>query len=230
MRATDGTWCGFAAVARVLIVNTDRLPDAKDYPQSIEDLADPRWKNRCAMAMPTSGSTAIHAATIAQAKGLEGANEWFAKVADNVTILRSNSEVATSVAKGLFDWGLTDSSDAVLLKDGTDPVAIVFPDQATSQPGTVLIPNVAAVLKNASHPIAAAKLADYLILATTEERLAMSDSSQIPLSRLATFKPRILPEAAVRWANIDFEKAEKLWPELQASLTAIFSSKSSQLE
>ncbi len=222
MRATDGSWCGFAAVARVLIINTELLSDVKDYPRSIEDLADPRWKNRCAMAMPTAGTTAIQIATIAHAKGNDKANEWFAKVADNVTILRSNSEVATAVAKGRFDWGLTDSGDAVLVTDGTKSVAIVFPDQATSQPGTLLIPNVVAILRNASHPIAAAKLADYLVLSTTEDRLAMSDSAQIPISRLSTFKPRVLPEAAIRWATVDFAKAEELWPELQPNLKAIF--------
>jgi len=224
LRATDESWCGFASVARVLLVNTNRLPDAKDHPQSIEELVDPRWKNRCAMAMPTSGTTAIHAAVIGQAIGLEKANEWFTKVAANATILRSNSAVAIAVANGQFDWGLTDSSDAVLEQDANNPVAVVFPDQATSQFGTLRIPNAVAVLKDAPHPIAAGKLADYLVLATTEERLAMSDAAQIPISRSTTFKPRVLPETPVRWATVDFEKAEQIWQSLRPNLLTIFAS------
>ena len=228
MRADDKSWCGFAAVARVLIVNTERLPDPNAYPNSIEDLADPRWNQRCAIASPVdsqrraSANAAMHAALIGHAKGIEGATDWFGKVAQNAVVMSTNSEVATAVAAGKVDWGLTDSSDAVVERDAGNPVAIIFPDQATHQAGAIRIPHAVAVLKNPKHPIAATRLADYLVLPSTEDRLAMSDASQIPLSRTATFRPRVLADSPVRWANIDMVAAERTWQVLEPVLVKIF--------
>ena len=40
MIASDGSWCGFAARARVLIVNTNLIKNPQDYPTSVAELAD----------------------------------------------------------------------------------------------------------------------------------------------------------------------------------------------
>jgi ABC-type thiamine transport system substrate-binding protein len=47
----DGYWTGFSARIRVLAYNTKTVT-AKDAPQSIFDLADPKWKGQVAMADP----------------------------------------------------------------------------------------------------------------------------------------------------------------------------------
>jgi iron(III) transport system substrate-binding protein len=62
-RAADGTWHGFAARARVLLVNTRLVPEA-DRPRSILALAEPRWRGRCGLAKPLFGTTATHAACL----------------------------------------------------------------------------------------------------------------------------------------------------------------------
>jgi iron(III) transport system substrate-binding protein len=211
IKDSNGAWHGFAATARVLMVNTNNMPDETARPTSVDDLADPRWHRRCAIAIPNSGTAATHAAIITQSKGIDQAKEWFAKVASNAVLLPTSSAVAASVAAGRVDWGLTDSNYAVVAQDGAGPIAIVFPDQDTIQPGTVRLPQAVAVLANAPHPGAAAKLADYLVLPITEDRLAMSDAAQIPLSRKATFKPRVLTNQSVRWATVDFVAAYETW-------------------
>ena len=50
-KATDGTWTGFAARARVLLVNRERL-GGRTMPRSVRDLADPRWRGQAAIANP----------------------------------------------------------------------------------------------------------------------------------------------------------------------------------
>lgn len=221
--SSDRTWRAFAATARVLIVNTDLLASKEDYPQSVDELTDPRWKKRCAMAMPTYGAAAIHAGVIGQLKGIEAASQWFKAASTNAMLMKRDAEVATAVAKGQLAWGLTSSSDAVAEQDASNPIAIIFPDQASGKPGTVQIPHAVAVMKSAPHPVAAAKLADYLVLPSTEDRLAMSQAAQIPLSRLATFKPRVLTGASVRWAEIDFNRASLANDELKPILETLFS-------
>ncbi len=222
MIATDGTWCGFAARARVLLVNTQLVDDTNDYPQSIDDLTDPKWSQRCAMARPLFGTTATHFAVLRERNGRDTVLQQLESIRDNAVILSGNKQVALAVSAGTVAWGLTDTDDAIIEKDLGRPVAIVFPDQASDKPGTMRIPNTVAVLKDAPHPVAAGLLVDYLIQPETEDRLAMGDSSQLPLSRTAKFPPRVLPPQPVRWMQVDFEAAASDWTAWAQELQQIF--------
>jgi iron(III) transport system substrate-binding protein len=222
MIASDGSWCGFAARARVLLVNTDLIPDRADYPNSVRELADPKWQGQCAMARPLFGTTATHFAVLRERDGRTETLQLLNQIRDNAVILSGNKQVALAVSAGNVAWGLTDTDDAVIEKDLGRHVAIVFPDQASDQPGALRIPNTVAILKGAPHPVAAGKLADYLVRAETEDRLAMGDSSQLPLSRDSKFPPRVLPEQPVRWMRVDFEAAAKDWDAWAQTLREMF--------
>ena len=50
LRAQDGTWIGYAARARVLLINKVKLPDSSTWPTSVLELADIKWHHRCGMA------------------------------------------------------------------------------------------------------------------------------------------------------------------------------------
>lgn len=222
MMASDGSWCGFAARARILIVNTELIQDPSEYPQSVSELADPKWANQCAMARPLFGTTATHFAVLRESLGREAALEQLTAIRDNAVILSGNKQVALAVSSGQLKWGLTDTDDAIIERDHMLPVAIVFPDQAPDEPGTLRIPNTIAVLKHAPHPVAASMLADYLVRPETEDRLAMGDSSQLPISPNSKFPPRVLPDQPVRWMRVDFEAAAEGWDEWAAELQEIF--------
>ena len=222
MRAADGSWCGFAARARVLIINTDRMPDPADWPSDVADLADPRYHQRCGMARPLFGTTATHFAVLASRNGIDQTLDQLRSIRDNARIYSGNKQVALAVSSGQIDWGLTDTDDAIIERDADYPVAIVFPDQQSGRPGTMRIPNTAMVLKNAPHPVAAGQLADYLVSPQTEDRLAMGNSSQIPLNRSAKFPPRVMPDYPVRWMRVDFAAAADLWDDWIAKVAPIF--------
>ena len=49
-RSPQGTWHGFAGRARVLVINTELVPDESEWPRSIRDLAAPKWRGRAAIA------------------------------------------------------------------------------------------------------------------------------------------------------------------------------------
>src|SRR5690606_9542611 len=74
MQSPKGLWYGFAARARVLIVNTNQLGEGR-RPKSIRDLADAQWYERCAIAKPLFGTTATHAACLFAAWGDEKAQD-----------------------------------------------------------------------------------------------------------------------------------------------------------
>ncbi|MEZ6091743.1 MAG: extracellular solute-binding protein [Pirellulaceae bacterium] len=220
--ASDGTWCGFAARARILIVNRDLLPDEDQWPTSILDLADPKWKDQCAIARPLFGTTATHFAVLENHFGKEEAEALFRRIHDNAVTVSGNKQVAQAVSSGRIAWGLTDTDDAVIERDLGLSVDIIFPDQQPDQMGTLRIPNTLAVLKDAPHPVAAEQLALFLMSPETEMRLAMGNSAQIPLYRGVKHQPRVLPSQSVRWMKPNFEQAAEAWETLADRLNAIY--------
>lgn len=209
----QGLWHGFAARARVLLVNTDRVPEA-DRPRSILDMADPKWRGRVGLAKPLFGTTATQAACLFAALGDKTAEKFFDDLkANDVKILAGNSHVAAAVGGGQLAFGLTDTDDAVgqILK--AMPVAIVYPDQGTEQMGTLFIPNTLAVIKGCPHPDAARRLVDYVLSPAVEAKLAAGPSAQIPLNPDVQTKPRaeVKTPATVKAMQIDFEKAADKW-------------------
>jgi iron(III) transport system substrate-binding protein len=98
----------------------------------------------------------------------------------------------------------------------------VFPDQASAQMGTLLLPTSVAVLRDAPHPVAAGKLADLLVSEDIEGRLAISDSAQIPLRPGSKSESRLPIPNTVRWADVDYAAASNRWESMQQKLQTIF--------
>lgn len=210
-RSPSGTWHGFAARARVLIVNTD-LVSPEDMPTSIQDLASPRYKKRTAIAKPLFGTTATHAACLFAALGDDKAKSFFQSLRDNeVHVLGGNKQVAEAVAAGNLAYGLTDTDDAIIEVEKGSRVKIVYPDRDDSQLGTLFIPNTLAIVKGCPHPAEAKQLVDFLLSAEVETALAKCPSAQIPLGDQVTTQPRVETPKTVKAMPVDFAAAAKKW-------------------
>ena len=220
-RSPRGTWHGFAARARVLVVNT-RLVSEAERPTSINDLNDPKWKDRVGIAKPLFGTTATHAACLFVAWGDAKAQEFFRQLNQNARIMSGNKQVALSVASGQLAFGLTDTDDAIEeLEKGFD-VTIVYPDQQPDGLGALVIPNTLAILKGCPHPAQARRLVDYLLRPETEERLANSPSAQIPLHPRAKRPTRVQSPPEIRAMQVDFTAAAARWKEVAQFLREEF--------
>lgn len=215
-RDPDGCWYGFAARARVFLVNTSLVPTT-NQPGSIYDLANAHWQGRAGIAKPLFGSTASHVACLFAQLGNEPARRLLAAIkANQIQILSGNKACAEMVGRGELAWALTDTDDAVSEMDSGKPVRIVFPDTkaiTTTTPamppmGTLLLPNTLSVIKGAPHPEAAQRLIDYLLSAKVEARLAFGESAQIPLHRYTPAVSRVCQDrSALRWMDVDFATA-----------------------
>jgi iron(III) transport system substrate-binding protein len=221
-KAKDGTWYGFAARARVILVNTRLVPEA-ERPKGVKDLTDPRWKGRVAIAKPLFGTTATHAACLFAAWGRDDAKAYFrALKANGVQVLSGNKQVATAVGSGDAAVGLTDTDDAMGEVDVGRPVAIVYPDRAPGQLGTLFIPNTLALIKGAPDVPAAEALADYLLAPGVESALARGPSAQIPLNPSVTETTRVETPRTVTPMAVDWEAAVDAWDEAMSFLEAEF--------
>lgn len=211
VRSPRGTWHGFAARARVLIVNTQKVPP-EDRPRSIHDLADPKWRGRAGIAKPLFGTTATHAACLFAYWGDEKAMDFFRKTKQNeVNILSGNKQVARSVASGQLDFGITDTDDAIIEVEKAMPVTIVYPDQEEGGLGTLFIPNTLAIIKGCRHPQAARRLVDYLLSPQVEAALAAGRSAQIPLNPRVEAEVRVETPKTIKAMEVDFEAAAEKW-------------------
>jgi iron(III) transport system substrate-binding protein len=201
-KAANGDWTGFAARARILLVNKNLVPS--NPPKSIRDLADARWKDKTAIANPLFGTTTMHVAALFASWGDEKARAFLGALKTNgVRVASSNGEVKRLVVGGDVAFGLADTDDAdEALKEGA-PVTVVYPDQ--DDLGTLLMPTAVLMMKGDPHPDPARGLVDYLLGRDVERRLAES-AAHLPLRAGIPTPPNVRPATALRTMQVDYGK------------------------
>jgi iron(III) transport system substrate-binding protein len=195
-------WTGVSARARVLLVNTNET--SVDAPASIRDLADPRWKNRAAIANPLFGTTTMHVAALFAIWGDDEAKKFLETVkANGVRIVSSNGEVKRLVSSGDVAWGVTDTDDANEAVATGAPVRIVFPDQ--DELGTLVMPTSVVVIRGARHSAEARELVNYLASGRTERYLA-EHGAHLPLQPGVQPPSTLTAPASLRAMNVDYSQ------------------------
>jgi iron(III) transport system substrate-binding protein len=223
--AADNTWYAFAGRARIIIVNTNLVPEG-ERPRSLLQLTDQRWKDRVAMARPQFGTSATQAACLFQALGKEKAAEYYRGVkANGVQIVPGNKDAAVAVGQGRSPdgrpvaVGVTDTDDAMEEIEAGHPVAIIFPDQDGM--GTLYIPNTVAIIKGCPNPDGARRLVDHLLDGEVEQAL-MKAGWHFPMRKGNNEIPAPELRGGDKKMNVDFEKAAELWEEVQKFLSEEF--------
>jgi iron(III) transport system substrate-binding protein len=191
-----------------------------DAPQSIFDLADPKWKGQVAMADPRFGSTSFHVAALYALAGDEKMDDFFKRLkANGVRIVDGNSVVRDLVARGDVKVGLTDTDDVNVAVENGQPVAMVLPDR--SGLGVPVMPNMVSLIANAPHANQGRKLMDYLLSADVEQQLAQSEAVQIPLHAGVPGPKNIPAIDTFRPMTLDFAKAASRVEDVTARLATI---------
>jgi len=216
-------WTGFAARARVLIVNTQLADPA--LVRGWKDLLDPRWQGKVALARPLTGTTLTHFAALARLRGedalLDFARDLAARnAAGQLDLASGNAVVMRRVRGGELAFGWTDTDDFNVAREDGFPVAQVVPDQDGE--GCLLIPNSVAIVKGARHPEAARKLVDFLLSTEVEAELARSRAAQIPLRADVERPDHVLDVSKLRLMPVDYLEVGRSLSAVQARLQAIF--------
>jgi iron(III) transport system substrate-binding protein len=199
--AIDGTWTGFAARARVLLVNRALVP-AEETPRSIRDLGNPRWRGRVAIANPLFGTTTIHVAALFAVWGEERTRAFLSELRTNaVRIASSNGEVKRLVVSGEVAFGLTDTDDAHEALEGGANVEVVYPDQ--DELGTLVMPTSVVLLRRAPHSDSGRRLIDYLLSPAVEEQLAQH-GAHMPLRVGVKTPHNVRSAASLRVMSVDY--------------------------
>ena len=190
------------------------LPDPKDWPTSVADLLDPRFGadgRRAAVARPLNGTTYAHAVALLTRDAAQGKAFWTAVAAratsGDVKVVPGNGAVMRMVADAAngVAWGVTDTDDARVALEKGDPVAVVYPDQGEGQPGTLVIPNTAALVKGGDRPADAETFLRWLLSKENEGSLAAGPIANIPL------RDDVVAPPHVKRPGKDFRAMEVDW-------------------
>jgi len=215
-KAADGTWTGFAARARILLINKNKVP-AGERPKSVRDLASPRWKGQIAIANPLFGTTTMHVAALWSVWGEEQTKAFLRDLkANDARIASSNGEVKRLVVSGEVAFGLADTDDAnEAIKEGA-PVDVVYPDHDGA--GTLFMPTTVVLIKGGPHPEAGKQLIDFLLAPDVERRMAES-AAHMPLRPEVPVPQGVRRAGEVKAMAVDYarisEDMERIQPWLR---------------
>jgi iron(III) transport system substrate-binding protein len=204
----DAYWTGIGLRARVLAVSV-----SPPFPiTSLQDLADPRLKDKIAMSRPSSGATGAHLAALYVLWGPQKAQDYFRKLhANHIALLGGNAEVANAVGAGTYVAGLTDSDSIIAALANGGRLTQVVPDQ--NGDGTFAMPTTVALVKGAPHEQSAKKLIDFLASRQAEQKLLDM--------KYATWSVRDQSADAIKAFNVDYHAAARMYPQAQREATAI---------
>lgn len=164
-----------------------RTREGARAPQSLLELTNEIWRGKVALAFPQFGTTATHFHALRQAWGEAAWLVWCRAVAANKPfIVDGNSVVVKQVARGEAWIGLTDSDDIFAgQREGLPIAALPLMEES------LLIPNTAAVTRNAPHPESAQKLFEYLQQREVADKLVQANALEnvTVATETSTLKP-----------------------------------------
>lgn len=222
-KSREHLWTGFAARARVLIVNTE-LADPDEI-HGMADLIDPKWAGKAGMARPLTGTTLTHATALYSVLGEEGARAYLSTVKrlndeGQLSLTSGNATLMKQVSTGQLAFGWTDTDDFNVAREKGEPVAAVYPDQDGI--GTMVIPNSVALVKGAPHEDAAQRLIDFILSEDVERSLAFSRSAQIPVRASVERPDHVKSAADFKVMAVDFETVGAELPARHDELKELF--------
>jgi iron(III) transport system substrate-binding protein len=216
-----GCWTGIGTRARVIVYNT-RYVRPDQLPQSIFDLADPKWRGKVAIANPQFGTTRTHVAALFAVLGPERTQQFLKDLlANQVRIVDGNAMVKNLVARAHPDaspvyLGLTDTDDVRSGQADGEPVDMIYPDQENGSFGTLLFASTVSVIRGAPHPQSARSLADYLVSPRVESQLVAGWAGFLPVRPRPPTGTTEVPRAAPRAMKVSYPALlEQLEPSSQ---------------
>lgn len=165
LRASDNTWVGLSARARVLVVNNNAK--GLDFVDSVLDLADPRLKGRLAITSSANGSFIAGTTVYMLEAGKKKTRAWLQGMKDNSEggVFDKHSKIVKAVASGRKDIGLVNHYYVYrhLAKEPSAPIRILLPDQGKGDMGVAWNVAGVAISKYSKKKKAAEKLVAFLV-------------------------------------------------------------------
>ena len=207
-RASDNSWIGLSARARVLVVNSNSA-EGKNI-NSVFDLADPKLKGKIGITYSTNESFIAGVSVYMQDQGKDKVKNWLKGLKDNSDGKQFNkhSHVVKEVAKGKAVVGLVNHYYIFrhLDKEPNAPIKLVLPDQD----GMGIAWNVAgiAISKHTKKKDLAEKFIAFLV-SDKGQKMFAEVNNEYPVRPEVATAPQIPKRSQLKVANVPMEMLGK---------------------
>lgn len=202
-----GLWVGVLARENVLTYNP-RLVNERVLPDSILDLAKPKWQGKIGVHLTSPDFMPVIKA-IALEKGRDAALAWLQGVKRNAKLYQHSSGLVNAVNNGDVAIGISNSYYYYRLREQvgkTNMVSRVY-HFGNGDPGGLINVSGAAVLKYARHPQAGQKLLAFMVSRKTQAMLAQSAVDfEYPLRAGIAANPQLKPMDELEPPKISVEQ------------------------
>jgi iron(III) transport system substrate-binding protein len=175
----EGRWVGTSGRARVVVYDTNDV-DATELPNSLEELVDPRWSGRMAVA-PTNGSFLAFVAAMIVEQGEEYTLEWLERLSANQpTDYPGNSPIVAATDAREVDLGLVNHYYLLRLQaeGGGEDAANHFPSAGDA--ASLVMPAGVAILAKSDQADAAQAFVEFLLNEDSQDYFA-TETFEFPL-------------------------------------------------
>ncbi|HTY95570.1 MAG TPA: extracellular solute-binding protein [Solirubrobacteraceae bacterium] len=178
--SAQGVWVGVSGRVSVLVYNTSELKQSQ-LPNSILELADPRFKGKLAFA-PSETDFQPLITSIVKFRGRAAAEAWLKGLKENGRQLPDNETITSEVNSGQSALGpINHYYWYRLRREEGGHMSSALHYYAPKDPGYLVNVSGAAVLKSSRHQAAAQRFLEFLVSREGQEVLAHSDSYEYPL-------------------------------------------------
>lgn len=211
LRDAENSWFALTVRARTIMYNTRKVKP--EELSTYEALGDPKWKNRLCLRPSNHVYNQSLLATMIKRFGetkVEAiVRSW---VANNPTLINSDSRILESIAAGECDVGITNSYylGRLLAKDPDFPVALFWANQQST--GTHVNISGAGVTAHAKHRANAIKLIEFLSRSEAQQSIAQSNF-EFPANPQAPVHPILAKWGPFKQDDIDVAAASELQAE-----------------
>jgi iron(III) transport system substrate-binding protein len=194
----EGRWVGVSARASALVYNTSQLSPSQ-LPDSILELAQPRWRGKVGFA-PSESDFQPLITSIVAADGIRAAERWLEGMKANARLYPDNETVVTQVNNGESAIGPVNHYYWFRLRAelGARAVHSALHYFAAHDPGNLVDVSGAAVLKSSGHQAAAQAFVAFLVSEAGQQALARSHSYEYPLRPGVSPAPGLRPLAQLQ--------------------------------
>lgn len=182
-RAEDGSWFGLSARTRGFIYNKDLITE-QEMPKSVEELSDPKWKGKFAIARGGNGSVIAHISALRAAWGDERTEQWVRAVKENAgAITEGHGDIRKAVGAGEFPFGLVNNYyyHQQLAEPSDNNVGFIYPDQAEGQMGAFVNAAGVGLVAGGPNPDLAKAFAEWVLLPENQREFSKA-SLEVPIN------------------------------------------------
>ena len=201
---SEGFWTGFYLNPVAIGINEERWKEKygdDPYPQSFEDLLDPKFKGEIGMSDPATSGTAYTAvASLAQVWGKQEMVDYVAKLLPNLKERpKSGIEPIQKAANGEYTIGVTFLGDQLKIKKQGNPIVSIVPEYAGYEVGAL------SIVKGGPNTEAAKQLMDFML---TDRPGELYTSSAYSVSVKASVP---IPEGGIDIKETNYNVNYDLW-------------------